>query len=302
MTISLLWKLVGVSVLVVGAAIITVWMAIDYLAADYFMVLMKDYDIHPTDSHGMFVESIHTDLTWASVAALGLGMLLSFVLTRRVLTSLFQMAQSATQIASGNYTVTVPVLTTDEIGQLADTFNSMAASLQSIEQRRKTLVINVAHDLRTPLTNIRGYLEALSDGVIPPSKANFELLQEEAMRLVHLVEEVLQLARADAARTTLYTKSCPITTLIEPTLNMFQSRFREKEIQVETTFAPEIQSVAADPEKLTQVVDNLLHNAWQYTPHGGRVEIRTGLYQDQLRFAFLNTGEQIAAAGSTAYL
>ena len=160
------------------------------------MVLMKNYGIDPTDSPRMFVESIHTYLIWASLAAVGLGLVLSYVLTRRVLTSLFQMVESAEQIVAENYTVAVPVLTTDEIGQLAETFNTMATSLQSIEQRRKTLVINVAHDLCTPLTNIRGYLEALSDGVVPPSKETFDLLQEETMRLIHLFEEVLQLARA----------------------------------------------------------------------------------------------------------
>ena len=196
MTYSLLWKLVGISALVVGGAIATVWIAIDYLAADYFMVLMKNYGIDPTDSPRMFVESIHTYLIWASLAAVGLGLVLSYVLIRWVLTSLFQKAESAEQIVAGNYTVAAPVLTTDEIGQLAETFNTMATSLQSIEQRRKTLVINVAHDLCTPLTNIRGYLEALSDGVVPPSKETFDLLQEVTMRLVHLVEEVLQLARA----------------------------------------------------------------------------------------------------------
>ncbi len=245
----------------------------------------------------MFVESIHTYLIWASLAAVGLGVILSYVLTRRVLTSLFQMAESAKQIAAGNYTVTVPVLTKDEIGQLAETFNTMAMSLQSIEQRCKTLVINVAHDLRTPLTNIRGYLEALSDGVVPPSKGTFDLLQEETMRLVHLVhlvEEVLQLARADAARTTLQTQSCNVNALITPILDLFQSRFLEKGIQVETAFAPEIHEVTADPEKLTQVVHNLLHNAWQYTRHGGRLEIRTESDNEQVRFVFANTGEGIA--------
>ena len=127
---SLVWKLLGIYILVIGMAILTVWLAIDYLAADYFMTLMKKYDIDPTDVHQMFLEAVHRYLMWASLAALVVAFILSFVLTRRVLTPLFHMADTAKQIGAGNYTVRVPIPAEKTMGQFAQGFNHMAESLQ----------------------------------------------------------------------------------------------------------------------------------------------------------------------------
>jgi len=164
----LLWKLLlGNIVPVIAVIVLLVWFAIDQLAADYFAVLMKQYHIDPADSHRMFLTAIHRYLIWASVAALALAFLLNYLLTRRVLRPLFQMTAITRQVAKGNYSERVAVVTSDEIGQLAQSFNQMADSLEKIEQLRKNMVADIAHELRTPLTNLRGCLEAMSDGVIP---------------------------------------------------------------------------------------------------------------------------------------
>jgi two-component system sensor histidine kinase BaeS len=199
MTRTLLWKLLGINFLVIGSVIVIVWMAIDYLAAGYFMALMEKYNISPTSSQQMFVSAVHRYLIWASLAALFLAVVLSFLLMRKVLRPLRQMTTIAQKISTGDYSGQVPIVLGDEVGQLAASFNRMAESLRLIEGLRKTLMIDVAHELRTPLTNIRGYLEALTDGVAAPTKETFDLLQEETMRLTHLVEDVLRLAKADAA-------------------------------------------------------------------------------------------------------
>lgn len=166
----LLGKLLGINVLIIAAVILAMWYAIDYLAADYFMTLMKDYNISPTEVHKMFVDATHRALIWASAVALGLAIILSFLLTKKVLTPLSQMIGISRRIASGDYSEQVQTSARDEVGQLAIAFNHMAQSLQTLEQLRKTLVIDVAHELRTPLTNMRGYIEALRDGVIPPPR------------------------------------------------------------------------------------------------------------------------------------
>jgi two-component system sensor histidine kinase BaeS len=197
----LLWKLLLITVVpVIGVIILVIWLAIDQLAANYFMALMKKYEVSPTDIHQMFLTSIHYYLVWASLAALGLAFLLSFLLTRRVLRPLSQMSNITRDIAAGDFHARVDVVTQDEVGQLGLAFNRMADSLENIEQLRKNMVADVAHELRTPLTNLRGYLEALNDKVIEPSPQTLKMLQEENLRLVHLVESLQQLARADAAR------------------------------------------------------------------------------------------------------
>ena len=201
----LIVKLLAINLVVIGFVIVVVWLSINTLAAGYFVTLMEKYNISPEPAHAMFVSSIHRYLIWASLGAVVLSVVLSFLMMRKVLAPLTRMTAITKEIASGNFAVRVPTYSEDEVGQLARAFNQMAASLDQIQTLRRNLIIDVAHELRTPLTNIRGYLEALIDGVIPPSAETFGMLQEETLRLVSLTEDVLQLARADAARNDLQT-------------------------------------------------------------------------------------------------
>jgi two-component system sensor histidine kinase BaeS len=294
MTRTLLWKLLGINVLVIGSVIAIVWMAIDYLAAGYFMALMEKYNISPTSSHQMFVSAVHRYLIWASLAALFLAVVLSFLLTRKVLRPLRQMTTIAQKISMGDYSGKVPLVSGDEVGQLAASFNRMAESLHRIEGLRKTLMIDVTHELRTPLTNIRGYLEALTDGVAVPTKETFELLHEETMRLIHLVEDVLRLSKADAARKDLHKTEIQIEDLILQELDIFRPQFDSKKIRIETQFAKGPDRLLVDPDKITQVVTDLLQNACQYTPAGGLVRINTEQASGEMKVVFANTGGELS--------
>jgi two-component system sensor histidine kinase BaeS len=151
----------------------------------------------------------------------------------------------------------------------------------------------VAHELRTPLTNIQGYLEAMVDGVVPPSKDNFQLLQEEAMRLVDLVESTLRLAKADAAKMDLHKTEIRISGLIEQALAAFRPQVDAKQIRVESHFDHD-PLLRGDADKLSQVVRNLFQNAVQYTERGGSLKISTELSQGQLRVIFANSGGELS--------
>ncbi len=292
---TLLWKLLGINALIIGFVIVLVWMAIDHLAAGYFMTLMEKYNISPTASHQMFLTSVHRYLTWASLGALVLAVAFSFFLMRRVLGPLRQMTRMTQRISSGDYSGQVPFTSRDEVGQLASAFNRMSESLRRIEELRKTMVIDVAHELRTPLTNIRGYLEALTDGVVPPNRETFALLQEEAMRLVHLVEDLLRLARADAAVGHLQPAEVSLEDIVLVELEAFRPHFEDKKIRIETDFTKEGLRVQADHEKLSQVVVNLLQNAWQYTPEEGTLRISTDWDGREVKVIFANTGGELEA-------
>lgn len=291
----LLWKLLGVNILVIGVVIFIVWLAIDYLASDYFMTLMKDYNISPTSVHQMFLDATHRSLIWATLLTLGLAAILSLLLTKRVLAPLTQMTEITRQIATGDYTARVQIASSDEVAQLAAAFNQMAASLQRVEQLRKTMVIDVAHELRTPLTNMRGYIEALRDGVIAPSKETLESLHEETIRLNKLIEDLLQLARADASRGTLRREKVDLQALANQVVGPFHPKFAAKGIALRVLLANTGGQILADPEKLSQVFRNLLENAWEYTPQGGNVEVFAERLPGMVKVAFLNTGEGIAA-------
>jgi two-component system, OmpR family, sensor histidine kinase BaeS len=294
MTRTLLWKLLGINILVIGSVIVIVWMAIDYLAAGYFMALMEKYNISPTSSHQMFVSAVHRYLIWTSLAALFLAVVLSFLLMRKVLRPLRQMTTIAQKISTGDYSGQVPLVSGDEVGQLALSFNRMAESLRYIEGLRKSLMIDVAHELRTPLTNIRGYLEALTDGVAAPVKETFESLQEETMRLIHLVEDILRLAKADAARMDLHKRESQIKDLILQGIDIFRPQLASKKIHIETQFGKGADRLLADPDKITQVVTNLLQNACQYTPPEGFVRIYTEQAFGEMKFVFANTSGELS--------
>lgn len=290
----LLWKLLGINVLTIAVVILIVWFAIDYLASDYFMTLMRNYNISPTDVNQMFLDATHRSLIWATLATLALAVVLSFLLTRKVLAPLAQMTASTKRIAGGHYESQVEISSTDEIGELAGAFNQMAASLQRIEQLRKSMVVDVAHELRTPLTNMRGYIEALKDKVLPPSQETFDSLHEETLRLVRLVEDLLQLARADASRGTLQSQNVNLSHLVTQALRLFQPRFDERNIAVEIHISEADGQVSADPEKLSQILRNLFQNAWQYTTPDGYVRVFTERFPGKLKVVFANNGDKIA--------
>jgi two-component system sensor histidine kinase BaeS len=293
LTSRLHWKLMAIIFVVIAFIILTVWLVIDYLAADYFMTLMDEYNISPEPVHDMFVAAIHRYLIWASVAATALAVFLSFIMVKRVLGPLTAMTQLTRDISAGNYDVDIPVRSMDEVGQLAEAFNRMTASLKKIEKLRRGMMVDVAHELRTPLTNIQGYLEALLDGVVPGSKKTYTLLHEETLRLARLVEDILQLAKADAAVSSLQPSVFDFRVLINRTLDSFRMEFEKKDISVEVLSDTDTLMLRADEAKITQVVQNLVHNAIQYTPEDGKVCITLNSTPSDVKTVFANSGGRI---------
>jgi signal transduction histidine kinase len=287
------WKLMLVTTVPTIVVIVgIIWLAFDQLAADYFMALMDKYMVSPTETHRAFLTAVHRYLLWASLIALLLAFLLSYLLTRRVLRPLAQMIDASRQIAAGDFSARVDADPNDEIGELGRAFNRMGDSLEQLERLRKTMVADVAHELRTPLTNLRGYLEGLSDGVIPPDQRIIDMLQQENLRLVSLVDDLSQLAKADAARAYLRRETVDLQECISEILTLYQMNFDEKEIRLTTEFAEET-TVQADRDKLLQAIRNLIENCWKYTPPQGRVTISCAQIVDGVRIDFINSGPGI---------
>lgn len=290
----LLWKLLLTNVVpVIGVIFLIVWFAVDKLAANYFMALMDTYDVSPDEIHHMFITSIHYYLVWASLAALGLAIILSYLLTRRVLRPLSQMTAITREVAAGKFSLRAEVITKDEVGELGLAFNSMADSLEQIEQLRKNMVADVAHELRTPLTNLRGYLEALTDGVIPPSSETFNMLQQENLRLVHLVDNLQQLARADAAKAFLKREQLHLSDLVNQMVELQKPNFRDKQIEVTIEAVEDDLQIVADRDKVLQALRNMVENCWKYTPKGGDVVITLSSDTAGVKVDFKNSGPGI---------
>jgi two-component system, OmpR family, sensor histidine kinase BaeS len=290
----LLWKLLLIIIIVIGLAMVIVWLAIDLFAADYFSFLMEKYNLPKDEVQDIFLNAAHRYIIWAGFIALTVAVLISFLLIRRILRPLYQMAMITGKVAQGDYTRKVDINSSDEIGQLAMSFNMMTNSLAKFEGMRHDMVGNIAHELRAPLTNMRGYLEALSEGVLPPSQKTLALLHEETLRLVNLTDELLLLSNADVARSTLKLKKTNLSECITQVLNLFEGQFTAKEIAVETDFSKPPIEVKADQNKLGQVLHNLFQNALQYTPKGGRVRITIEPSPGWVKTTFTNTGDGIA--------
>ncbi len=290
----LILKLLGIHLAVIAFVMVVVWLSINTLAAGYFVTLMEKYNISPVPAHTMFIEAVHRYLIWASLAAAILAIVLSFVMMRKVLTPLTRMTAISGKIAAGDFSVRVPADTRDEVGQLARAFNRMAESLEKIETLRRNLMIDVAHELRTPLTNIRGYLEALSDGVLRLSPETLSLLQNETMRLIRLAEDVLELAKADAARGHLLCEPIDLRVEIEAVLEVFSQALIRKAVTVQVDAPDGIPAVSADRRRIARVLRCLTENAVQYCPPEGSLDIRIGANADRVRIEYGNDGAELS--------
>jgi signal transduction histidine kinase len=211
-----------------------------------------------------------------------------------VLRPLLKITAITKKVADGNYSERVNVISRYEGGQLADAFNHMADNLENIERLRKNMVADISHELRTPLTNLRGYLEGLSDSVIPPSPETFRMLEQEVLRLVNLVEDLQQLAKADAAEAFLDCRELSLHELLDQIMDLYRPNFQEKEIEVRWNLDPGSDRVLADRDKLLQAIRNLADNACKYTPHKGIVTISAQRNVDGIKTVFANSGAVIA--------
>ena len=287
----LILKLLLINLVVIAFVMVIVWLSIDTLAAGYFVTLMERYQISPEPAHAMFVDAVHRYLLWACLAAAALAAALSFLMMRRVLAPLTRMSSISRRIAEGDFEGRVPETSGDEVGQLARAFNQMAESLAKLEGLRRSLMIDVAHELRTPLTNMRGYLEALKDGVLPPTAATVTMLHDETMRLADLVEDVLRLARADAARDNLQRRPIDMAEMIRRMEAAFATRLAGKGMPVECSLPEDLPVVSADPDRIVRVLRSMMDNAVRYSPKGKPIAIRVEPRGSNLRVRFINTGQ-----------
>ncbi len=290
---TLLWRLLAINLLVVGVAVGLTALTIGSLANSIFANLMKEFHIQVDVMHRLFVAAMVRSLVLVSLIAGGVGLLLSVILFRRVVDPVRQMMTMAERIAAGDYAARAHAGAADEIGRLTESLNQMAEGLQTLEQLRKDLVANVAHELRTPLANLQGYLEAIAEGVTPASPETIRSLHEEVLRLVRLVEALHELSLFDARLPRARLQPVEMAALVRRVVDLRQADFAARGITLRSEVAVDNTS-RADPDLLSQALHNLIDNAVKYTSAGG--EVRVGVVPEgaDVRIAVTNTGEGIA--------
>ena len=193
---------------------------------------------------------------------------------RRILAPLQALGGAARRLGEGDLGQRVPASGPSEIRRLGNTFNAMAENLQAAEQQRRNLTADVAHELRTPLSNIQGYLDAVQDGLLQPDEATIATLRQQAAHLVTLVEDLRLLALAEAGSLVLHTQPESIQPLLEESIEAFRPRADAKNIRLTLELTEGLPDADLDRTRISQVVGNLLENAIVNTPEGGAVTLR----------------------------
>ncbi|MEV1147087.1 ATP-binding protein [Micromonospora sp. NPDC049799] len=224
----------------------------------------------------------------AAVAVIG-----TLLLSRRVLRPIDTLTAAAQRLGRGDLTGRVPVRGNDELAELARSFNRMADSLQRGEERQRRMVADVAHELRTPLANLRGYLEALSDGVITPDRTLFASLHEEAVLQQRIVDDLQDLALAEAGNLAYHRVTVDLAELLETCRTAHHARAESAGVSLRVNAEPV--AVHADPDRLRQVVGNLVTNALQATAADGSVRLVASRTDTQAVVQVVDTGSGIAA-------
>ena len=221
---------------------------------------------------GVFVARSDRLLLVSLLVLGGFAIIFSVFFSRKLTFPIKGLTRAATDISGGNLKSRVKISGNDEIAQLSDAFNRMAQSLEIQESLRRKLTTNIAHELRTPISAIRGELEAMIDGLIPIDKEHLQSLYAEIGRLRKIIEGIEELSQAEASSRYLRKTIFPLYPFLEGISGRFGMLFAEKGVGIELSCDEKL-TINADPDRLSQIIINLLSNALKATESGGNVMI-----------------------------
>ncbi len=295
---SLRARLLLAFLVVAAAALGTVGIAVLLVGPGYFAEAMGHPPGDPTAAAmdaatlAAFVDAMRRALLAASVIAIATAAIVSLAVAARIARPIGTMASAARRIARGHYAERVPSVEPDELGELAESFNAMATSLETTERRRLQLVGDVAHELRTPLTTIDGYLLGLEDGVIQPTEETWRLLRSETGRLTRLVTDLADLWRAEAHQLTLDVADVDLAAIAADAVDRFGPLAAARGVRLEALGS----AVArGDRDRVTQILANYLSNAIRHAPPSSVVRVELSSRDGAARLAVHDAGPGLTA-------
>ncbi len=249
-----------------------------------------------TDLFVSYRAAFTESLLIAAIAAFAVAVVVSIFVSRRVVAPVRSMMAATSRIAEGHYRERLAIPGNlqademDELAQLAVSFNQMAATLDQTETLRRELIGDVAHELRTPLSTIKGSMEGLIDGVVQPSPEAYHQIYLEVDRLQRLVSDLQELSRVEAGAYHLELKTIGLGDLIDGAIARLQDQYDEKGVTLEKELPSPIPQVVVDEDRMGQVLLNLVGNALQFTPAGGQVRIVGEGLADRAQIRVEDTG------------
>ncbi|HEX2742332.1 MAG TPA: HAMP domain-containing sensor histidine kinase [Rubrobacter sp.] len=239
-----------------------------------------------------FGQALLYSLLVAVLAATAVSSIASLLVSRRVVDPMRDVLSAARRIASGRYGERVPVR---RLGELSEGFNAMARALDEAERRRADVISDLSHEMRTPLSTLRGYMEGLAEGVIEPSDEVWDILNTETERMERLVDDLRQLSQAEAGRLPLDIVPVSPAEPVRRVTELMMPLFEEKRVRLESTVPGGTPPALMDADRVVQVLTNLLSNALRHTPPGGLVLLEVGDGDGEVTFRVTDTGEGISS-------
>jgi signal transduction histidine kinase len=229
-------------------------------------------------------------LLWAALISGAAAAAAATFAALRILRPLQQVRRMARRLATGSYHERVPIPHEEELAAVAGDVNALAQALEETEQRRLQLISEVAHELRTPVATLKGYLEGLLDGVFEPDPETLAAGVREAARLERLAADLSALSRAEEGQVTLEPETLDLSRLATEVAERLRPQFRDKDVSLEVVSEPSV-LVSADRDRTAQVLTNLVGNALAYTPAGGHVTVRPESRDNMAQIAVSDTGK-----------
>lgn len=222
----------------------------------------------------------------AGIAAI----LLSFFLIRQLTGPLRKLDRASRRVAAGQFDERVDIVSSDEIGRLAISFNEMASSLETAEHVKRRLIADISHELRTPITAVRTTLEGLRDGLMEPTQTTLSALHDKILLTTRLVQDLHQLALADSGRLSMHLRPCSIGNIFETILETIGVQMEDENITLVREIGQGLPAVEADAQRIEQVLLNLLANAIRHTPSEGRILVRAEQTDSDIQVSICDSG------------
>lgn len=248
-----------------------------------------------TEARQDFLANVRRGLFFVAISVTAIALLIGIGFARSLVRPIKALTVASHNLAQGNLEQKVLVQSQDEIGELAAAFNKMSQDLATSQQLRQQMTADIAHDLRTPLSVIRGHAEGLIDGILPPDQETFSIIHDEALRLNRLIEDLRTLSLAEAGELPLMIRPIAPADIIERTLLAHKPLADDKGIALESEVASNLPTIAVDADRIAQVLDNLVSNALRYTSAGGRVLLKVQKAGDKLWMTVDDNGKGISA-------
>jgi two-component system sensor histidine kinase BaeS len=240
-----------------------------------------------------FLERINQVLLLSAIGATVVGLLLGVVLARTFTRPLREMIAATRAVADGDLEQRVAVRSGDELGKLAVAFNQMNDRLAHARDLRRQMTADIAHELRTPISVILGHAEAVHDGVMSPSTELFDIIHDEASRLSRLVEELRTLSLAEAGELVLTRQTISPKALLENAIAAHLPNAQQRGITLNLEIEPDLTQINVDPDRMAQVLSNVLSNALRYTPQGGYINLCAKRFADGVELRIQDSGPGI---------